>query len=80
MQAQQLKRGLLQLFCKTATQKSGFGPKSCAADKQASVFGVFELKNYSVPNIVTINGLNLQTVLFTTLQNQVRNRNPSVRL
>ena len=66
-----------------ATQKSGFGPKSYAAHKQECVFGVFEFLNYSVSNIITINGLNLQAVLFTgliTLQNQVLKGNPSVRL
>ena len=66
-----------------ATQKSGFGTKSCTAHKQECVFGVFKFQNYSVLDVVTINGLNLQTVLFTgliTLQNQGLQGNPFIRL
>ena len=66
-----------------AAQKSGFGPKSCAAHKQECVFGVFKLQNYAVSNIAATNGLTLQTVVFTgliTLQNQVIQGNPFVRL
>ena len=58
-----------------ATQKRGFRPKSYAAHKQECVFGVFKFLNYSVPNIITINCINLQTVLFTrfiTPQNLVQ--------
>ena len=42
MQAQQLKKDLLQVFCEMATQKSGFRKISCAAHKQQCVFHVFE--------------------------------------
>ena len=51
-------------------------------DKNVSLmFSSF--KNFPVPNIITINGLNLQTMLFTgliTLQNQVLQGNSSVQL
>ena len=72
MQAQH-KKYLLQLFCKMAMQKNGFGSKSCANDKQACVFCVFEFKNYSVPNLITINGKAGNLVIYgpKTLQNQV---------
>ena len=68
MQAQQLKQEFVATFVRNGETKCGFGYKSCTADKQACVFGISELKDYSVSNIITINGLNLKTVLFTRLE------------
>ena len=61
MPAKQLKINLLQVFSEMTTQRSGFGQNSCAADKQACVFGGSVLK------IFMIDGLNLKTVQFTSL-------------
>ena len=57
MQAQQQKKNSLQLLCEMATEKTGFGRKSCAADKQACAFGGFEFNNNCM-----ITGISLQTV------------------
>ena len=54
MPAKQLKMNVLQVFSEMTTQRSGFGQNSCAADKQACVFGSSVLK------IFMINGLNFQ--------------------
>ena len=51
MPAKQLKMNLLQVFSEMTTQRSRFGQNSCAADKQACVFGSSVLK------IFMINGL-----------------------
>ena len=39
---------LLQVFSEITTQRSGFGQNSCAADKQACVFGSSEFNKHSV--------------------------------
>ena len=62
MLAKQLKMSFLQAFSKMTTQRSGFGQNSCAADKQACVFGSCEFNKHSVLKIFMINGLNFQTV------------------
>ena len=54
MPEKQLKMNLLQVFSEMTTQRSGFGQNSCAADKQACVFGSSVLK------VFMINGLNFQ--------------------
>ena len=54
-------------FYEMTTQRSGFGQNSCAADEQACVLDNSEFNKNSVLNIFMINGLNLQTLLFTSL-------------
>ena len=61
------KMSLLQVFSDMTTQRSGFGQNSCAADEQVCVFGSCEFDKHSVLKIFMINGLNLETVYFTSL-------------
>ena len=69
MQAQQLKKGLLQLFCKKATQKSGFRPESYPAYKHECVFDIVEFLNDSIPNIIIINRIKFANCAIYTLYN-----------
>ena len=57
----------LQISSEMTTQKNGFGLNSCAADKQACVFGSCAFNRQSVFKIFMTNGLNFRTVQFTKL-------------
>ena len=55
--AKQLKNDFVASFSGMTTQRSRFGPNSCAADEQECVSGSCEFNKHSVLKILIINGL-----------------------